>query len=389
MQRPCAHFFAPVNEVQRLQCLRLSRETSVLPSLAISLLNHFGGDWAAAGAPALCDAGVPQAAAERLAHPAGLDEAQQLLKACDERGIGWMIWKDPGYPQALAECPDPPLVLYWRGRAPEPAQRNLAIVGTRKASGYGKRMTATVVEELAPLQPLIISGMAYGIDIAAHRAALDNGMLTWGVLAQGLDTLYPSLHGPDAMRILESGGSLLSEFPPGVPSRAWHFPRRNRIVAGLADALLVVESGPGGGSLITAGIALSYHREVFALPGPVDRESSRGCHRLIREHGAALVTGGRDLAEAMNWVPGAAAQGLLWTSLSAAERLKRYLPPGLSEMQPVLLWLMEEGPLHQEELLARTRWSPAYLSARLLEAEFSGWLSWRPGGYVAARLPSA
>jgi DNA processing protein len=313
-----------------------------------------------------------------------------LARQCRERGIGWYILGQTGYPGALARCDDPPLVLYWRGQAPVLPGKTVAIVGTRKCSPYGKRMTRSIVQELSGLQPLIVSGMALGIDITAHVAALDAGLLTWGIFAHGLDRIYPGCHRAEAMRILDAGGSLVSEFPPGVPSRAYHFPRRNRIVAGLADAVLVVESGLEGGSLLTAGLALSYHREVFALPGPADRPESAGCHALIRENSAGLVSSGRDLAEAMDWLPRRSRQqqAELFGASALLEALEGQLPPSLADVKDLLRWLAREGPQHQETIAAQTRWSPQYLASRMLEAELRGWLFVRAGGYVEAVLPA-
>jgi DNA processing protein len=215
-------------------------------------------------------------------------------------------------------------------------------------------------------------------------------LLTWGIFAHGLDRIYPGCHRPQAMRMLDSGGSLVSEFPPGVPSRAYHFPRRNRIVAGLADAVLVVESGLQGGSLLTAGMALSYHREVFAVPGPADRPESAGCHALIRENSAGLVSSGRDLAEAMDWLPRRSRQqqAELFGASALLDALETQLPPSLADLKDVLRWLAREGPQHQETIAVHTRWSPQYLASRILEAELRGWLFVRAGGYVEAVLPA-
>ncbi len=359
------------------------------PRLAVELLHHFGPDWTIAGREALVSAGISPAAAARLADPSQADQAEGLMRECDKLGISWMSIEDEAYPEPLRRCEDAPFVLFWRGRSPALYSRNLAIVGTRKCTSYGIKMTRSIVQELAPLQPLIISGMAYGIDICAHMAALDFGLNTWGIFAQGLDRVYPGEHRQQAYRILEAGGTLISEFPPGIPSRAYHFPRRNRIVAGLADAVLVIESPPEGGSLITAGIAQSYHREVFAVPGPADRLASAGCHKLIREHGAALITGGRDLAEALDWIPHSAAHGA--SLFSGVEfvvlTIETALPESLSDLRDLLLWLVREGPQHVEVIAGKCGWPPQHLRGRLLEAELGGWLNSRAGGYFECVCP--
>ncbi len=360
------------------------------PRLAVDLLQRFGPDWSRAGVGALIEAGIPAPAAARLADASGWNQAEMLLKRCRERDIGWMTLEDPRYPKALARCEDPPVVLFWRGQQPVVPPKTVAIVGTRKSTPYGRRMTRSIVQDLVGLNPLIVSGMALGIDIAAHTAALDAGLVTWGIFAHGLDRIYPGCHKPEALRILEAGGSLLAEFPPGVPSRAYHFPRRNRIVAGLADAVLVVESGLEGGSLITAGLALSYHRDVFALPGPADRAESSGCHFLIRENSAALISSGRDLAESMDWVPrrNRREQAELFGPSMLLAALESQLPKSLEDLRELLIWLAREGPQHHETIATKTLWSPQFLASRLLEAELRGWLFVRAGGYVEAMLPS-
>ena len=202
----------------------------------------------------------------------------------------------------MAECPDAPAVVYYRGTADLDARHIVAVVGTRRITPYGKAHCERCCAELAEALPdaLIVSGLAYGVDIHAHRAALDNRLDTVGVLAHGLDTLYPSSHRDTARDMLLHGG-LLTEYVAGVRPFAGNFVRRNRIVAGLADVTLVVESAEKGGALITAHLAADYNRTVCALPGRTDDEYSRGCLHLVRDHRAELVTGADDLMRLMNW----------------------------------------------------------------------------------------
>lgn len=378
--------FCRMERATRLLYLLLSRETTLDPWKARDLIHNLGRDWTGLCVQDLLPFDLPPAVASRLCAPGMAEEADRLSDQCEELGIGLIGWEDESYPQLLRECEDAPLVLFWRGAFPILKERNLAIVGTRRPTGYGLRHTAQIVRELAPLSPLVISGMAFGIDISAHLAALDQGLCTWGVLAQGLDRIYPGAHQKQAIRILESGGTLLSEFPPGTPSRAYHFPRRNRIITGLCDALLVVESAGKGGSLISAELALSYNREVFALPGPVDRDQSAGCLELIRNCRAALIRDARDLAESMNWLP-ASWSGNRSTE-SWIERIERALPDHLQDMKSLLLFLTEADSRTQEELLRQTGWSARHLAVRLLEAELAGWLRLLPGNRVEARWPA-
>ena len=237
-----------------------------------------------------------------------LDTLDQLVPAADElefcrrHSIRPLALGTDDYPLRLAECPDAPAVVYYRGTADLDARHIVAVVGTRRITPYGKAHCERCCAELAEALPdaLIVSGLAYGVDIHAHRAALDNRLDTVGVLAHGLDILYPSSHRDTARDMLLHGG-LLTEYVAGVRPFAGNFVRRNRIVAGLADVTLVVESAEKGGALITAHLAADYNRTVCALPGRTDDEYSRGCLHLVRDHRAELVTGADDLMRLMNW----------------------------------------------------------------------------------------
>lgn len=231
-----------------------------------------------------------------------LSRAADELEFCRRHSIRPLALGTDDYPRRLAECPDAPAVVYYRGTADLDARHIVAVVGTRRITPYGKAHCERCCAELAEALPdaLIVSGLAYGVDIHAHRAALDNRLDTVGVLAHGLDTLYPSSHRDTARDMLLHGG-LLTEYIAGVRPFAGNFVRRNRIVAGLADVTLVVESAEKGGALITAHLAADYNRTVCALPGRTDDEYSRGCLHLVRDHRAELVTGADDLMRLMNW----------------------------------------------------------------------------------------
>ena len=214
------------------------------------------------------------------------------------------VWSvtDKEYPYRLRQCPDRPIVLYSKGDVNPSDGYIVSIVGTRRPTERGKELTNTLVRELGERleKVTIVSGGAYGIDITAHRAAIQYGLPTIIGPAHGLDRIYPTQHRNDAIRALEHGG-LLTEFPSGIEPLAPYFVQRNRIVAGLADAVVVVESKSKGGSLITAQMALDYDRELFAFPGRVSDEISTGCNALIRSQKAHLITCADDLIEAMNW----------------------------------------------------------------------------------------
>ena len=231
-----------------------------------------------------------------------VEQAEREMEFIEKSGIKLLCIGDADYPYRLAECPDAPLVLHSLGNANLNAKHIVSIVGTRHASEYGKGLCENFVADLARFAPdtLIVSGLAYGIDICAHRAALKAGLPTVAVLAHGLDRIYPGAHRSTAKQMLENGG-LLAEFMSGTEPFPSNFIQRNRIVAGMADATVVVESASKGGSLITASLASSYARDCFAFPGRVNDQYSQGCNELVCRNKAALITSAYDFIEAMNW----------------------------------------------------------------------------------------
>ena len=231
-----------------------------------------------------------------------LPRAQQELEWAENKHIKCLCIHDAEYPARLRECPDAPLVLYYRGTADLNSAHIINVVGTRRCSEYGKDLCREFIEELARLRPdcLVMSGLAYGIDINAHRQALKNGLQTVGVLAHGMNQIYPRMHQDTAQEMLTQGG-LLTEYMSGTPMDRVYFLARNRIVAGTSDATIVVESAAKGGSLITAQIANDYNRDVFAFPGRKHDETSEGCNMLIKQNKAHLITSAQDLMEMTGW----------------------------------------------------------------------------------------
>ena len=227
---------------------------------------------------------------------------REELDFIEKHGIRCVTIADSDYPARLLDCKDAPLVLFSLGNVNYNAARTVGIVGTRKATEYGCRMCRTFVKELHELCPdiTIVSGLAYGIDIESHKAAVEVGLPTIGVLAHGLDMIYPSAHRPIAKAMLSDGG-LVTEFMSRTAPLGPNFVRRNRIIAGLSDAVVVVESAAKSGSLITAEIAGSYNRECFAFPGSVGDPYSVGCNELIRDNRASLITSAFDMVNALNW----------------------------------------------------------------------------------------
>ena len=235
-----------------------------------------------------------------------LARAEQELEFIEQKNMRCIIYSDPDYPQRLLECDDAPLALFSCGSADLNPRHVVSIVGTRRCTNYGKDVCRNFIAELKEMDPgvLIVSGLAYGIDVCAHKESLRNGLQTVGVLAHGLDTVYPRMHRQVAVEMIKNGG-LLTEYLTNTTPEKGNFVQRNRIVAGMSDATIVVESAERGGSLITANLAHSYGREVFAFPGRVYDEYSKGCNRIIYNDMARSIRSTADLFEVMNWHSGA------------------------------------------------------------------------------------
>jgi DNA processing protein len=283
--------------------------------------------------------------------------------------IGHYFFLDQGYPVRMKQCIDSPLLLYYKGNSDLNQQRIVSIVGTRRATDYGKRMVRELIEGLASSGVLITSGLAYGIDTAAHKAALDLGLSTVAVLGHGLDRIYPQLNKPLAGRMVHQGGLLTEFLSESNPDRE-NFPRRNRIIAGIADATIVIEAGVKGGALITADIANSYNRDVFAVPGRVGDEFSAGCNNLIRTNRAALVQSAGDIKYIMNWD----------VSAPAAGAVQRELFISLTPDEEKLLSILKQlGDCGIDTLCQESQLMPAKVASALLNLEFEGIVKCLPG----------
>ena len=297
-----------------------------------------------------------------------LARAEQELAFIQKHHVKPLCLGDAGYPQRLAETPDAPIILYYMGSADLNQRRIVNIVGTRRCTTYGQDLIRRFMADLRALCPevLIVSGLAYGIDICAHREALRNGYETVGVLAHGLDELYPPHHRDTAKQMLQQGG-LLTEYMTQTRADKLNFVKRNRIVAGMTDATILVESAAKGGGLITCGIAMSYDRNVFAFPGAVGAPYSEGCNNLIRDNGAALITSAEDFVAAMGWQTDAI------QAKAEAEGIERSLFPNLTgEEQQVVNILDEMGDLQQNLLSVKTNIPIGRLTALLFELEMKG-----------------
>ena len=305
-----------------------------------------------------------------------LEKAEAIFSLCQSKKIEVLCLPDDDYPRRLREAPDAPLVLYSAGTAPQEATRILSIVGTRKNSPYGKRMTQEIIEGLAGTDITIVSGLAFGIDTLAHQASLANSLKTFAVLATPLDKVYPAQNRELAIDIFKTG-RLYSEYAPGSKIDARNFPMRNRIIAGLADATLVVEAGATGGALITANLAQDYDREVFAVPGRIGDEASVGCLDLIAANKSAVFTSVPAFLEAMSWQDSASGQ--------IPRKKALQLPEHLSSQEVELMkTLATPAGIHIDDLSFRTGVGLNILAGMLLKLEFEGLVTSLPGKKFAA-----
>jgi len=279
-----------------------------------------------------------------------------------------LFYLDPEYPRRLKQAEDAPVIMFVSGRADLDAEHMVSIVGTRTPTEQGKRLCVELVEGLKECKATIVSGLAYGIDIVAHRTALKNDMPTIGCVAHGLDKLYPAEHAAIAKEMVKQG-ALVSELPSGSPFAPGNFPARNRVIAGLSDCTIVVESGPKGGSLITTDIASSYDREVFAYPGRPTDPRSEGCNKLIQQNKAALITNAKDVITMMEWLPKkkkAPVQAALFADL-------------LPDEQTLVDIIKAQGSAHIDELCVKSKWAQGKVSGLLLNMEFNGVVRSLPG----------
>jgi DNA processing protein len=286
-----------------LHQIALTQVTGIGAVQAKQLIDHFGDASSIfkASKKALSSIeGIGEVRAKAIKDFDDFKSAEEEIKFCHKHHISPLFLKDIDYPQRLLHCYDAPTVLYYRGNANLNNTKVVSIIGTRSNSDYGKQITEQIIEALQPLNVLIISGLAFGIDAIAHKAAVQNSLPTVGVLAHGLDTIYPAQHKSLAKDMLLNGG-LLTEFPKNTKPDKHNFPRRNRIVAGMADCTIVIETQAKGGSMITAELAYNYNRDLFAIPGKITDPKSSGCLKLIQQNKAIIFTDVAQLIETMGW----------------------------------------------------------------------------------------
>lgn len=351
--------------------LALTMLSTVGAKLSKNLLHHFTTPeeiFKAKSKDLLQVAGVGLKAIQMLKKDLHFKKAEQELKFIEKNNISTCWFEDADYPRRLKYFDTAPILLYYRGENVFSQSRTVAVVGTRKPSHYGKDLTNKLLEGLANYNVTLVSGLAYGIDIQAHKQGLKMGIPNIAVLGHGLHTLYPQAHRKTAKEIIATG-CLLTEFSSQANFDKENFPRRNRIIAGLADALIVVESGRKGGSIITAEFANEFNKDVFAFPGKTTDSMSEGCNRLIKQHKANLIESVDDLAYVMRW-----------DEWSKEKQIQRTLFNDLDTFeQNIIHILAAHGDLSMDEIMIKSDRSPSATANDLLQLEFKGLIQSMPG----------
>jgi DNA processing protein len=314
-----------------------------------------------------------------LSLDASLQRAKEEELYCAANEINYVCYTEDDYPQKLKECPDAPLVLFYKGKSDFNKSKILSIVGTRSATRYGVEFTENLVKNISENYPdcVIVSGLAYGIDISAHKSALKYGLETWAVLGHSLEYIYPVSHEKIAKKIIESDGLLLSDYPHKSKIDPSNFAKRNRIIAGLCDALVVVESGEKGGAIITANIANHYNKDVFAVPGNINEPYSKGCNKLIKTNRANLIESLDDIEYIMNWKS---------KSEKITQQKLNFIEPLNQNETKVFEVLKNYEYLDIDNILRQTELDSDLLSLTLLEMEFKGIIKALPGKIFTLKL---
>lgn len=304
----------------------------------------------------------------------GIDSKDVMIRAEEEmmfiekNGIKPLFYLDKDYPKRLQHCHDSPIMLYYKGNADLNASKAVGIVGTRNITDYGRYVAEKLIEELVPDNVMIVSGLAYGVDTAAHRAALKYDLATVGVLGHGMQTIYPAENRKLSTNMIEKGG-ILTEFVSGTQPDRENFPKRNRIVAGMIDCLVVIESALKGGAMITAEIANSYDREVFAMPGRVGDIYSEGCNQLIKTNKANLLVNAADIRYVMRWD----------VDTKVVAKQMRLFRDFSEDEKKVMDVFAKNNVVHIDDIIIGTDLSPSKIASILLSLEFDGVLTALPG----------
>lgn len=313
--------------------------------------------------------GIGERTVESIVTQNVLSRAEKELKFADKNGIRILFYLNSDYPRRLQHCYDSPPILYCMGYTDLNVEKVVGVVGTRNVTEYGKIQTSKLIQDLVEDDVLVVSGLAYGVDTCAHKAAIKNELNTAAVLAHGLQTIYPSVNSLLARKMIESGGCLLTEYISGTEPDRENFPKRNRIVSGMVDCLVVIESAAKGGALITAEIANGYDREVFAFPGRIGDYYSEGCNNIIKTNKANLLTNIQDLRSVMRWDE---------EKKQTPKQMKMFREFSDDE-QKVMDVFSADDAVYLDKIITETDLSPTKIASVLLSLEFDGILAALPG----------
>lgn len=351
--------------------LSLTRIPDIGSILTKQLIDHFGTASAIFNARkkdlAIVE-GIGEIRAAKIKKFTDHHSSEQELKKIDQHGISLIFITDERYPQRLRNCSDPPLVLFFKGdRALNPS-RIISIIGSRNATDYGKMVTEQLIKSLQPYDVMIVSGLAHGIDAIAHRSALQQQLPTVGVMAHGFKTIYPHIHRSMAKEMMHQGGLLTEFWFDELPDRH-HFPQRNRIVAGISDATIVIETAVKGGSMITADLAFEYNRDVFAVPGRINDQRSSGCLQLIAQNKANIFTSPDQIIHALGWLETKkkkSPQKKLFTELTPEEEI-------------IISILTSQEQIHIDELYLKSKLPTSAMASAILNLELQNLIIQLPG----------
>lgn len=364
-----------MNEKELLAVLRLQSTTSIGDILAKKLIATMGS------AEAIFSEkkhtlqkvhGIGQQTIRSILDETHLRKAEKELEFIQENQAVYSYFLDDDYPKNLQHCIDAPILLFQEGNIDLSNERIISIVGTRQMTRYGQEFCERLIQDLVPYNPIIVSGFAYGVDICAHKAAIKNGLQTIAVLAHGFEQIYPRVHKRYIHNVNEHGGFLTEFFHDETPLRE-NFLKRNRIVAGMSQATLIIESAAKGGSLVTADIANSYDRDVFAVPGRVHDPMSEGCNELIRNHKAHLLQSAEDIVRMLNW-------DVLEANRKKAKPIQKQLFVELTSEEQKVHQYLEENGQQMLDLIAIETEIPVYqIATILLQLELKGVVKPLPG----------
>jgi DNA processing protein len=300
------------------------------------------------------------------------EKAEKEIRFIEKYKIKPLFITDKNYPRRLLNCYDSPTLLFYKGHADLNASKIIAVIGTRSHTEYGKQVTEKIIKDLTAQQVLVVSGLAFGIDAVAHKAALKNGLPTVGVLGHGLDQIYPPEHANIARDMVKHDGGLLTEYRSNAKPDKHNFPVRNRIVAGMSDATIVIETGIKGGSMITAELANGYNKDVFALPGKITDHKSAGCNYLIKSNKAMLLTDAEELIEVMGWEEKAKSK--------KEEKSQRELFIELSTEEKIIMSILnEKDTVHIDEINLKSGLNSSAVAAAILNLELQNVVGSLPG----------